>query len=141
MKILLAVDGSPCAERAVAFAIAHAAELRAVPEVHLLHVHLPIPIGRIQAHVSHDTLQSYYREEAEEALAPSRRLLEAAGLGHAVHIHVGQPGEIIARMAAELGANLVVMGTHGRTALVNLVTGSVAARVLHLSPCPVLLVK
>jgi len=141
MKILLAVDGSTFAERAVAFAIVHAAVLREAPEVHLLHVHPPIPIGRIQAHVGHDTLQSYYREEAEACLASARQQLTAAGLVFTAHIHVGQPAEVIAKLAGDFGCTMIVMGTHGRGAMASLVTGSVAARVLHLSPCPVLLVK
>lgn len=141
MKILLAVDGSSCAERAVAFAVDHAARLREAPEVHLLHVHLPIPIGRVQAHVGPETLQAYYREESEAALAAARQKLDAAGVNYTVHIHVGQPPEIIAKLAAEWGCGLMIMGTHGRGAMASLVTGSVAARVLHLAPCPVLLVK
>lgn len=141
MNILLAVDGSPFAERAVAFAIVHAADLREAPQLHLLHVHPPIPIGRVQAHVGHDTLQAYYREESEASLAAARQQLEKAGIPFVAHIHVGQPPEVIAKQAAELGCDCIVMGTHGHGAMVSLVTGSVAARVLHLAPCPVLLVK
>jgi len=44
-------------------------------------------------------------------------------------------------MAGELACDLIVMGSHGRSGVVGLVTGSVAARVLHLAPCAVLLVK
>lgn len=141
MKILLAVDGSPFAERAVAFAIAHAAELREAPELHVLHVHPPIPIGRVQAHIGHDALQAYYREESEAALVTARQQLAQAGVAFIAHIHVGQPAEVIARQATELDCDFIVMGTHGRSAMASLVTGSVAARVLHLAPCPVLLVK
>lgn len=141
MRILLAVDGSPCADRAVDYAIAYAAELRQGPEIHLLHVHPPIPIGRIQAHVAPETLQAYYREESEAALAAARRRLVAAAVPFVPHIHVGQPAEVIAKQAKELDCDLVLMGTHGRGAVVGLVTGSVATRVLHLVDCPVLLVK
>lgn len=141
MRILLAVDGSPCAERAAAFAIAHAAQLREAPELHLLHVHPPIPIGRVQAHVGHETLQAYYREESEAALASARQSLDGRGVAYTAHIHVGQPAEVIAKVAGELGCSLIIMGSHGRSAVVSLVAGSVASRVLHLAPCPVLLVK
>ena len=141
MKILVAVDGSPCADRAVAFAISQAKAWRELPEIHLLHVHLPIPIGRVQAHIGHDTLQAYYREEAEAALASARQALDAAGAAYTAHIHVGQPAEVIAKVAGEIACDMIVMGTHGRGAMASLVTGSVAARALHLAPCPVLLVK
>jgi nucleotide-binding universal stress UspA family protein len=141
MKVLLPVDGSACSLRAVDHLIAHGAWFREVPVIHLLHVHVPIPIGRIQAHVGKESLLAYYREESQEAVAGAQRKLDAAGLFHTTHLHVGQPAEVIARMAGELQPDLIIMGSHGRTGVVELVMGSVASRVLHLVQCPVLLVK
>jgi nucleotide-binding universal stress UspA family protein len=141
LKILLPVDGSPCALRAVDHVIAHAAWFREVPEIHLLHVHPPIPIGRIQAHVGKETLHAYYREESQAQLLEAQQRLDAAGRFHTSHIHVGQPAEVIAKLAGDLGCDLIVMGSHGRGVVAGMVAGSVATRVLHLAPCPVLLVK
>lgn len=141
MKILLPVDGSPCSLRAVDQLIAHVACLRDVPEIHLLHVHLPIPIGRVQAHVGKETLHAYYLEEGQEQLLAAQQKLDAAGRFHTSHIHVGQPAEVVCKMAGELGCDLIVMGTHGRSAVAGLLMGSVATQVLHLTTCPVLLVK
>ena len=141
MKILLPVDGSECALRAVDHLIAHGAWFRDVPEVHLLHVHAPIPIGRVQAHIGKETLQAYYLEESQALLIEAQKKLDAAGRFHTTHIHVGQPAEVIVKMASDLGCDLIVMGTHGRSGIAGLVMGSVANRVLHLATCPVLLVK
>lgn len=141
MKILLPVDGSACALRAVDHLIAHAAWFREVPDIHLVHVHPPIPIGRIQAHVGKETLHGYYLEEGQALLLEARKKLDAAGCSYTTHLHVGQPAEVIANMARELGCDLIIMGTHGRGAIAGMVMGSVATRVLHLAPCPVLLVK
>lgn len=141
MKILLPVDGSACALRAVDHLIAHAAWFAAPPEIHLLHVHPPIPIGRVQAHVGKATLLAHYRDDSEAALAEARARLAAGGLTCVEHIHVGPPAEIIVKLAGELDCALVVMGTHGRGAVAGLLTGSVAGRVLQLAACPVLLVK
>jgi len=141
VKILLPVDGSDCALRAVDHLVAHTGWFSSVPEIHLLNVHPPIPIGRIQAHVGKDTLHAYYLEESQAQLLEAQRRLDAAGRFHTTHIHVGQPAEVITRLAAELGCDLIVMGSHGLGALAGAVAGSVATRVLHLSACPVLLVK
>lgn len=141
MKILLPVDGSPCSERAIDYLIGHVAWFREAPHIHVLHVHPPIPIGRVQAHVGHRTLEEYYREESEAKLVEARRRLEAAGLAYTLHIHVGLPAEVIAKEAKELGCELIVMGSHGHGMVASLVTGSIAAKVVELSSCPVLLVK
>lgn len=141
IKILLPVDGSACALRAVDHLIAHLAWYSEVPEIHLLHVHPPIPIGRVQAHIGKETLHAYYLEESQSQLAEAQQKLDAAGCFHTTHIHVGQPAEVIARVADELACNMIVMGSHGRGAVAGLVMGSVANRVLHLTQCPVLLVK
>jgi nucleotide-binding universal stress UspA family protein len=141
MKILLPVDGSECSLRALDHLVAHVGWFREVPEIHLLHVHAPIPIGRVQAHIGTETLHTYYLEEGQEHLAEAQKRLDAAGRFHTTHIHVGQPAEVIARMAGELVCDLIVMGSHGWGGMVGLVMGSVASRVLHLAPCPVLLLK
>lgn len=141
MKILLPVDGSECSLRAVDHLITHAAWFRDVPEIHLLQVHAPIPIGRVQAHVGRDTLHAYYLEESQELLIAAQKKLDAAGRFHTTHIHVGQPAEVIAKVAGELACDLIIMGTHGRSGMAGLVTGSVANRVLFLANCPILLVK
>ena len=141
MKILLPVDGSECSLRAVDHLITHVGWFRDVPEVHLLHVHAPIPIGRVQAHVGKETLHAYYLEEGQEHLLAAQQKLDAAGRFHTTHIHVGQPSEVIAKLAGELACDLIIMGAHGRGVLASMVMGSVATRVLQLANCPVLLVK
>lgn len=141
MNILFAYDGSDVSQRALASLIGHVQWFRDKPAVHLLHVHLPVPVGLAVQHLGHDTLDRYYREEGEAVLAAARRELEAAGIAVTPHIHVGQPAEVIARLAGELGCDLICLGTHGRDAVANAVLGSVAAKVLHLAKVPVLLAK
>ena len=141
MKILLPVDGSECSMRAVDHLLTHISWFREVPEIHLLHVHPPIPIGRVQAHIGKETLHEYYREDSQEHLTAAQARLDAAERFHTTHIHVGKPAEVISKMAGDLQCDLIIMGAHGRGALANMVMGSVASRVLHLASCPVLLVK
>jgi len=53
----------------------------------------------------------------------------------------GHPAEAIVRTAEECGADLIVMGTHGRTGLSHVLLGSVAEKVVRMAPCPVLTVR
>ena len=57
------------------------------------------------------------------------------------HLMEAPAAQAIARIAEEVGADLVVMGTRGTTGLKHLVLGSVAERTLRLAPCSVLTVK
>ncbi|MDR7480936.1 MAG: universal stress protein [Armatimonadota bacterium] len=63
-----------------------------------------------------------------------------AGQRARVEVRQGDPVETIVERAAELRADLIVVGTHRRTGLTRLLVGSVAAGVLRRAPCPVVLV-
>ncbi len=80
-----------------------------------------------------------YREEMEQELEG----LRVPGALTAVErrLEVGDPAAAILRVAGELEADLIVMGTHGRTGLDRLLMGSVAEQVLRETDCPVLTVK
>lgn len=55
-----------------------------------------------------------------------------------VHVRVGSPDVQIAQLASDLGADLIVVGTHGRQGLVRFILGSVAESLVRNAPCPVL---
>jgi nucleotide-binding universal stress UspA family protein len=56
-------------------------------------------------------------------------------------VRLGDPGQVAADRAEELGAELIVVGSHGRTGFARFVLGSTAERVTRLAHCPVLVVK
>jgi nucleotide-binding universal stress UspA family protein len=141
MKILVAVDGSPHAEAALAALIERIEWFRAVPQLTLLHAHLPVPYKAAAAWVGHEVVAKYYDEESEAALEPGRKLLESRGIPFEVEKCVGDPATEIVRHAVAGAFDLIVMGTHGHTALGNLVMGSVATKVLAGSKVPVLFMK
>lgn len=57
------------------------------------------------------------------------------------HFREGDPVAVIINVAKELGCDLIIMGTHGRTGLKRLLMGSVAEKVVREAPCPVLAIK
>jgi nucleotide-binding universal stress UspA family protein len=82
------------------------------------------------------------QDHHEAALTQLRDLMPASFEGSwDVDVAAGAPAETIVHMAHERGADLIVMGTHGRTGLHHMLLGSVAEKVVRLAPCPVLTVK
>ena len=141
LKVLLPVDGSPSALRATQKLIDTLAWYKESPTIELVAVHLPVPrVPNMGAVVSKEMIQKYYDEESATMLAPSRKLLDAAGVKYTVHQLVGPIAETIVGRATESGSNMIYMGTRGMSALANMAMGSVATRVLHLSHIPVVLV-
>lgn len=140
LKILIPVDGSDHAERAVRQVLDLAASGAAL-EIVLLNVQLPIASGHARMFVTQDDVDAYHREEGLAALAGARALLDAAGLPCTHHIAVGRVAETIIRFARERGVDKIVMGTHGRGGLLEVLMGSVAREVLRDATVPVLLVK
>ena len=141
MKLLIAIDGSESALRALGYVFDHKNFFSANPELVLINVHLPIPSPRAKAYLGSDAFAQYYKEESEEALAPARALLAGKPCRVVERQVVGQPAASIIAAATQEGCDLIVMGTHGRNALGNLLMGSVAMRVIAASPVPVLSVK
>lgn len=146
MKILFPVDGSDYSLRAAHFLVAHLAWFKTYPELHLLHVKLPIPPGlaltRAAAVLGDNVVDQYYAEEAGEAMAGARAVLDAHRIPFQVHWCVGDVATEISRHAGELGAELIVMGSHGHGAFRNLVLGSVTTKVLASETAmPVLIVR
>ena len=142
LKILLAADGSESSLRAARKLVESAGWYREPLEVELVTVHLPLPQvgGFAGSVVSHDMVEKYYSEEGGKALAPARKLLDAAGVRHVPHILVGEIAPSLVSHAQKTGCKMLYLGTCGMSAVSNLVIGSVATKVLHLSTVPVVLV-
>jgi nucleotide-binding universal stress UspA family protein len=141
MKLLVAVDGSEHARRAIGTVAKLAPKLKDGVSVVLLHVGEPLVFYGELPPYDMGAIEEAQREQRERVLAEARADARAGGLGD-VHTlsAVGEPAAEILRVAAEQGVDQIVMGTHGRGALGTLFLGSVAQRVLHGARQPVLLV-
>ena len=140
--ILIPVDGSATAALAVDKAIALAKAFSS--DVTAIYVIDPYPFTGVGADFAYGQSQylSAATAEANASLASARKALEDAGVdvktavveGHAIH-------RGILETAQNLGADLIVMGSHGRRGIEKLVLGSVAQKVLSDAHLPVLVVR
>lgn len=141
MKILLAVDGSPCTKRMLAYVAAHDEWLGSHHRYDIVTAVAAVT-PRAAAVIDKDTLKAYYEEEAEKVLKPVRAFFKRQVQGEArFHAKVGHPAEQIVAAASKLKPDLLILGSHGHGNLGNLVMGSVATRVLAMTKVPVLLVR
>lgn len=140
-KILVAIDGSENALRALDFAIRQAA-YAPVAQLHVLTVHPPATAyGALEIYVTEEKMRQIATSQARAVLDQAAERLASAGCGFEVEHLEGEPASSIARRAAELRCESIIMGTHGRSQLGVLVMGSVAQRVVHHATVPLTLVK
>jgi len=137
---LIPIDGSPAALRALALAL-DAVRGHADGQVHLLNVQGPMLHPWPGKLVSPDMIAAELRSEGEKLLVQPKIMALAEGLACVAEVRIGAAAEVIAAYAAEQGCDAIVMGTRGIGAVVGLVMGSVAQRVVHLAGVPVTLVK
>jgi nucleotide-binding universal stress UspA family protein len=140
MKVLLAVDGSAYTERMLAYLGAHDELLKGDVEFTLLTVVPGIPPHAARFLPEAD-VAGYYESEAEAVLKPIRAYAAQQGWRAEFRRGHGVPAECIAELAQEGDFHLVVLGSHGHSALGNVLLGSVATRVLASCRVPVLIIR
>lgn len=140
-RILVAIDGSDGALRALDFAIRQS-QLEPAAELHVLTI-LPTLSNYTAAeiYVTAERIRQAAVDKADAILAVAAGRLQAAGCRYTLEQLEGDPAETIARRAAELGCESITMGTHGLGSFGILFLGSVAQRVVHHTTVPVTLVK
>lgn len=139
VRVLVPLDGSAHATRAVSHLLGWGAWLGEM-QLDLAHVRPARTMWDILRPADRDSMEQWGSQESEQATRDARALLHAAGLGHGLHEAVGDPSEEIARLAGKLGSDLIVLGTRGLGAVHHALIGSVALKVAHASPVPVMLV-
>ncbi len=141
-NVLIPVDGSECALRAVALVLSKRACYSRPDslELHLINVQAPFS-GNVSRFVSHEQTVAFHREESEKTMESACALLDTAGAKYVCHHEVGPIAETIVALADQLNCDQIVMGTHGRGAFREFLMGSITLKVVQRSPIPVLLVK
>jgi universal stress protein A len=136
IQVLVPTDLSPSAERAVhyAFDLARFLPLR----LHLLHVIPPRKSAWVETGVSMSGPQVREGAPSEEAHDRLAALVpEDLKQRVAIHVEIGEPAEMIEKLASGLGVSCIIMGAHARTFLRRLFTYDTSRELLHRAPCPV----
>lgn len=136
--ILVPTDFSPCSLEAMRYAMGLAQLLGA--RVVFLHVVEPPAYGA-ELPTPYPGFEPDMTKKLAEMMHDWVEQVKVQGIAVEWHIEVGAPFAEIRDAVERYGADLVVMGTHGRTGLSHLLLGSVAERVVQHAPCPVLTVK
>ncbi len=141
-KILIPIDGSGCALRAVELVVARRQRYSRPDDlaIHLVNIQplLPHDITRF---ASHQQVADFHLSESDRQTTTARQALDQAGVPYTYHHGVGDIAEEITALAERLGCDQIVMGSHGHSALAELLLGSITAKVIHLAKIPILIVK
>ena len=136
-KILHANDGSEPASHALAMALAMAKQNNA--DIHMVSVeeidYMPEFIEEVREQTG-TAARSFHK-----VLQRARAMAEASHVKLNTHVIAGHPVRDIVELAKELEVELLVIGATGHSALYDRLIGSRADRIVHLAPCPVLVVK
>ena len=127
--------------RALEYAIGLAKENGPI-ELLIVNAHEPPVIyGEIAMYMPEEKAEEMQRLHAEDILRPAIEMAKAASVAFSSTILVGNVPQFLVEYAERMGSARIVMGTRGMGAIGNLLMGSVATKVIHLTKLPVTLVK
>jgi len=92
-------------------------------------------------HEAERRLEAEHEARVRRELEDETRFLREAGVEVALHVRVGSPADEIIAAAKELGSDVVVIGSHGKRSLEELLMGSTVEQVTKRAVCPVLVVR
>jgi nucleotide-binding universal stress UspA family protein len=134
------VDDSPFSKHMLAYVATHEEFFRPGNQYTVLHCLQPLPNG-LALLLDQKTTMQRHEADAQAVLTPVRSFLERHQIKPTCVHEVGDPASLIAGLAERGGFNLVVIGSHGHSALGNMVLGSTVTKVLAHSKVPVLIIR
>jgi nucleotide-binding universal stress UspA family protein len=136
-RILVPTDFSRPSEQALVYARTLAQRFGA--SLHLLHVvNRPLLAEGLAAEAF---LNESTAMESDMVEVAQQRLRKQAPDAASANVVFGYAAKSIVQHASQLGIDLIVMGSHGRTGIAHILLGSVAEAVVRMAPCPVLTVR
>jgi nucleotide-binding universal stress UspA family protein len=142
MRILLAVDGSAPSQAAIDDVASRPWPTPSnVRVISVVRPYVPPATEFVPGASAPDEILREHLKDAERTLTRVTERLARPGLSVETAVRQGDPRAVIVDEAAEWGADLVVVGSHGRTGLTRLLLGSVAQYVAAHAPCSVEVVR
>ncbi|NLE94526.1 MAG: universal stress protein [Dehalococcoidia bacterium] len=138
-RILVCLDGTSFSEQIVPYAVETARRFGS-ELILMTSAEIPTPAAP-EYPIEVDLVQDLRRVEVDQYLEDTAARLREAGMAVRTNTAAGSPGHAIVEYAAQVGVDLIVMGTHGRKNIGRLVFGSVTDHVLKHTSVPVLVLK
>ena len=138
-KVLLPVDGSDSAFQAALYLVEFVRQHGPI-EVHVVNVQ-PKPVEWQTRGMEKDAINDHLAVAADLTMKPILQVLKEEKIPYQTQVKLGDPAEILAALAEELGCDHIVMGTRGLGGISGIVLGSVTRKVLHVAKVPVLCIK
>ncbi|GAB6988589.1 universal stress protein [Paenibacillus pini] len=136
--ILVPIDGSVHAERALNEAITLCQNSKTKIQLAILHVNPTIAMNEPPVGVD---LEEYVQEEDQEVVVEAKSRLLTTGIDYTSTSKNGDPAKVICGQAQEMNADLIIMGSRGLGLMSEMFIGSVSHSVVQHAHCPVMIVK
>jgi nucleotide-binding universal stress UspA family protein len=137
IQVVVAYDFSPSAEEALIRAI----DIAARAPQHVLHVVCALDPSNYGRHVTTETADTIQRQARERVAAGFAGRITAADVQFFIHARIGHAADQVLDVARDVGADLVFVGSHGKTGVERLLLGSVSERIVREAKCPVMVVR
>ena len=135
-KILFAVDGSHVTRKVLETAAEQAKAWKS--DLHLIYV---IETGWAEGDVARELAIHKLEDEAKGFIETIKKEISDMGITVTTHIERGHPGDLIVKTAETIGADLVILGSVGRSQIKRMIAGSVSTFVVNHSPVTTMVVK
>jgi nucleotide-binding universal stress UspA family protein len=136
LRLLLPVDDAGKLDHALRYVAMCQRESRAPIQVHLLHVETPLS-SYVASKLPAGSVKRYHDDHSREVLEPVAAAFARTNVAHKTHTVVGDPVRCIVDYARDTSIDRIVLVTHARQTIPEVLFGSVAAGVLQHSPVPV----
>jgi nucleotide-binding universal stress UspA family protein len=145
-KVLIATDGSDFATESAARALELIGGDHDITVISVVSPVLPttVPVATLDAVPAMPDPETEARladEQKAQAQYAVDQIARLVGTAPALRVDMGDPADVICRVAAEDGFDLIVIGSHGHGWLQRVLIGSTSNHVMHHAPCPVLVMR